>query len=134
MSETASRITLAPTPVFQSFVAGQRTFACASRSAKRTISSARSSAMRASCFSPRGCASSSRSSRALFSSAFIHLIVAFSPEMPCAASAASFFFSSGSSSSNSRAVAKPSDAPASPAAHTSASRCSASSRCWMPSS
>ena len=45
-----------------------------------------------------------------------------------------FCFSSGSSSSNSRAAAKPSDAAASPVAHTSTSRCSASSRCWMPNS
>ena len=88
--------------------------------------------MRASCFSPRGCASSSSSSSALRSSAFSHLIVAFMPETPAAASAASFLFSSGSSWSKARSLAE--RRAGSPVARFDKPVQRVLARCWMPSS
>ena len=132
---TASRITVAPWPVFQSLTAGPSTDATASSSTKRTsgscgqrVESARAARLRRLGRARPG--TPARPSRPARGPA-----TAPGPaRRPARRSARPSSRSSGSSSSNTRAAANPSDAAASPVAQTSTSRCSASSSCCSPSS
>ena len=131
---TASRITAAPWPVFQSFTAGPSTDATASSITKRASGSCATASTRSARRAAAGLASSARYARASFSAGSRARRSARPGATPCPAKYSSFARSSGSSSSNTRAAANPSDAAASPDAQTSTSLCSASSSCCSPSS